>query len=398
MFGLIAQGEYLLVALLLVALVLSLSCHEFAHAYVAKLFGDDTAERAGRLTLNPVRHIEPFGLLLVMAVGFAMPSRCRRIRATSAAAARISGWPPPGPGMNLLLAVLAWNLFALLLLGRVELVSASGVQTFFVLFVQINLLLMVFNLIRLAVGRPLHPAVLAAATRGRCVSLLQRPLWRVAVARRDRSTVRRRAGVLDLDGSGAIAAAPDRLHRRAAMKTALSAGASAAAGPDAAGTLPEPAGGRCPPPACPGPTRRCAGPWHRSARHRGWRLSPWCQHRETAEERHHASRESGSRLPVGSSASNTLGLLTTARAIADALPTRPPKDSPAAGVPSPASRRWRERRGRGDRSRDPSGRRPARAAQRSRTRCGALANGALGRPRPSAGGSAAGALAPSERC
>ena len=51
--------------------------------------------------------------------------------------------------MNLLLAVLAWNLFALLLLGRVDLAATAGVQTFFVLFVQINLLLMLFNLIPL---------------------------------------------------------------------------------------------------------------------------------------------------------------------------------------------------------------------------------------------------------
>lgn len=149
MLGLIAQGEYLLVALLLAALVLSLSCHEFGHAYVAKLFGDDTAERAGRLTLNPIRHIEPFGLLLVMAVGFGyakpVPTDPRNFRSRSA-----DLWvAAAGPVMNLLLAVLAWNLFALLLLGGAELVATAGVQTFFLLFVQINLLLMLFNMIPL---------------------------------------------------------------------------------------------------------------------------------------------------------------------------------------------------------------------------------------------------------
>ena len=149
MFGLITQGEYLLVALLLITLVLSLSCHEFGHAYVAKLFGDDTAERAGRLTLNPVRHIDAFGLLLVVAVGFGyakpVPTDPRNFRKRSA-----DLWvAAAGPGVNLLLAVLAWNLFALLLLGRVDLVATAGVQTFFILFVQINLLLMLFNLIPL---------------------------------------------------------------------------------------------------------------------------------------------------------------------------------------------------------------------------------------------------------
>ena len=149
MLGLITQGEYLLVAILLAALVLSLSFHEFGHAYVAKLFGDDTAERAGRLTINPIRHIDPFGLMLVMAVGFGyakpVPTDPRNFRSRSA-----DLWvAAAGPGMNLLLAMLAWNLFALLLVGGVDVVATSGVQTFFLLFVQINLLLMLFNLIPL---------------------------------------------------------------------------------------------------------------------------------------------------------------------------------------------------------------------------------------------------------
>lgn len=44
-------------------LLLAVVCHEWAHGYVAKLFGDDTAERSGRLTLNPVSHIDPFGTI-----------------------------------------------------------------------------------------------------------------------------------------------------------------------------------------------------------------------------------------------------------------------------------------------------------------------------------------------
>ena len=61
MVALIFQGQIVLFAILLIALVLSLSFHEFGHAYVAKLSGDNTAERAGRLTLNPVAHIDPNG-------------------------------------------------------------------------------------------------------------------------------------------------------------------------------------------------------------------------------------------------------------------------------------------------------------------------------------------------
>ncbi|MDE0227088.1 MAG: site-2 protease family protein [Gammaproteobacteria bacterium] len=70
MIYLIFEGQLLLFTLLILALIASLSFHEFGHALVAKLHGDDTAERAGRLTLNPVAHIDVFGLLMVVMVGF----------------------------------------------------------------------------------------------------------------------------------------------------------------------------------------------------------------------------------------------------------------------------------------------------------------------------------------
>ena len=53
------------VALLLGVLVPSVMLHEVAHGWVAERFGDDTARRAGRLTLNPLAHVDPFGTLLV---------------------------------------------------------------------------------------------------------------------------------------------------------------------------------------------------------------------------------------------------------------------------------------------------------------------------------------------
>lgn len=57
-------------------LLLALVCHEWAHGYVAKLFGDDTAERSGRLTLNPISHIDPIGTVvfpLVLTLFGALP-------------------------------------------------------------------------------------------------------------------------------------------------------------------------------------------------------------------------------------------------------------------------------------------------------------------------------------
>ena len=149
MITLIFQGQVLLFALLLVALVLSLSCHEFGHAYVAKLSGDNTAERAGRLTLNPVAHIDPMGLLMVVLVGFGyakpVPTDPRYFRSKWA-----DLWvAAAGPGMNLILAALAWNFYLSMQLAGVQFFSGANVQTFFIILVQVNLLLMVFNLIPL---------------------------------------------------------------------------------------------------------------------------------------------------------------------------------------------------------------------------------------------------------
>lgn len=149
MVTLLFQGQVLLFALLLTALVLSLSCHEFGHAYVAKLSGDNTAERAGRLTLNPVAHIDPMGLLMVVLVGFGyakpVPTDPRNFRSR-----RADLWvAAAGPAMNLVLAVVAWNFYVSMRLAGVDFFSSMGAIVFFELLVQVNLLLMVFNLIPL---------------------------------------------------------------------------------------------------------------------------------------------------------------------------------------------------------------------------------------------------------
>ena len=63
---------------ILLGIIPSLLCitlHELSHGYVAYLLGDDTAKRAGRLTLNPLKHLDPIGLLmmLVFRFGWAKP-------------------------------------------------------------------------------------------------------------------------------------------------------------------------------------------------------------------------------------------------------------------------------------------------------------------------------------
>ena len=147
MIQLIYQGEILLFALLIAALVASLSFHEFGHALVAKLYGDDTAERAGRLTLNPIAHVDVVGLLMVIMVGFGyakpVPTNPRNFRSK-----RADLWvAAAGPGMNLLLALVVWNVFLLLRAADVEAAFTPNTEVFVVLLVRVNLLLMVFNLL-----------------------------------------------------------------------------------------------------------------------------------------------------------------------------------------------------------------------------------------------------------
>ena len=149
MIYLVFQGQYLVFGLLIAALVLSLSFHEFGHAWVAKLCGDDTAERAGRLTLNPVRHIDPMGLAMVVLVGFGyarpVPTDPRNYRFGSA-----DLWvAAAGPGMNLVLAAVAWNFFLSMRLAGNDFFYQVGPVAFFDLLVRVNLLLMLFNLIPL---------------------------------------------------------------------------------------------------------------------------------------------------------------------------------------------------------------------------------------------------------
>ena len=165
MVSLLLQGQILLFALVTVALIVSLTFHEYAHAAVAKLSGDSTAELAGRLTLNPLPHIDPMGLLMVMLVGFGyakpVPVDPRYLRSP-----RADLWiAAAGPVMNLLLAAVVWNGFLALRGAGVGFVFLPGPQTFVLLLVRINLLLMLFNLIPLGPldGHWILPHLLPAA-------------------------------------------------------------------------------------------------------------------------------------------------------------------------------------------------------------------------------------------
>jgi len=51
-------------------ILLALTFHEYAHGYVANKYGDDTAKRSGRLTLNPLAHLDPLGTIMIFLVHF----------------------------------------------------------------------------------------------------------------------------------------------------------------------------------------------------------------------------------------------------------------------------------------------------------------------------------------
>ncbi len=134
-------------------LLFTLTIHEVSHGYVAYLLGDDTAKRAGRLTLNPLPHIDPIGLLMlfIVHIGWAKPVPInpynfvdqKRDTALTAAA---------GPISNFVMAIILSILFNILQkLGFGLTYSAMGLGSIlmFVLIyaVMINLALGIFNLI-----------------------------------------------------------------------------------------------------------------------------------------------------------------------------------------------------------------------------------------------------------
>lgn len=107
--GLLGNGiQDLLESLIYVlpAVIIALTFHEFGHAYVANLNGDPTARIMGRMTLNPIKHIDPLGFLCMMLIGFGwakpVPVNPNNYRDYKKGELTVS---LAGVGMNLLLAL-----------------------------------------------------------------------------------------------------------------------------------------------------------------------------------------------------------------------------------------------------------------------------------------------------
>jgi len=138
----------------LVVLLPSLTFHEFAHAWSAWRLGDDTAARMGRLTLNPIPHIDPIGTLLLPLLGVPIgwakpvpvnPANFRRGIRMSTGDLLVS---IAGPISNLLLALLGAIAFALLVRFSPGGADRATVELASV-FILMNVGLAVFNLLPL---------------------------------------------------------------------------------------------------------------------------------------------------------------------------------------------------------------------------------------------------------
>ena len=136
--------------------IFAITVHEAAHGYAAKYFGDMTAHYLGRITLNPLKHIDPMGTVLLPAVLFMMSSPF------------LFGWAKPvpvnfsnlrspkknmlwvalaGPASNLLMAI-----FWTIILVRIDLFPSEAelfLRVMSLAGIQINIVLMVLNLLPL---------------------------------------------------------------------------------------------------------------------------------------------------------------------------------------------------------------------------------------------------------
>lgn len=97
----------------MIAFVIAFSLHEWAHAFVAWRLGDDTAKREGRLTINPIPHIDPFGLILILfgPFGWAKPVPVNPLRFRGNKRLGMVYVSAAGPFVNLLLAIFFVLLF-----------------------------------------------------------------------------------------------------------------------------------------------------------------------------------------------------------------------------------------------------------------------------------------------
>ena len=148
--------ELLALLLTLPGVIVAITFHEFAHAFVADKLGDDNPRRQGRLNLNPLSHIDPVGFFMLIFAHFGWgkpveinPTNFNRKRSMSAQEALVA---LAGPVMNLIIAIiLTIVLFAINAFTPTFIISTAGMLVVLTLqmAISVNIGLGVFNLIPL---------------------------------------------------------------------------------------------------------------------------------------------------------------------------------------------------------------------------------------------------------
>lgn len=135
---------------LLIVLFVCFPVHECAHATVAKWLGDDTAERQGRVTLNPFAHLDILGTigLILFGIGWAkpvpvQPYRCRKVKSQKAAMALTAA---AGPISNILISLIFMIIWKILIVTE-AIVSIPYLPYIFTMVITTNLYLAIFNLL-----------------------------------------------------------------------------------------------------------------------------------------------------------------------------------------------------------------------------------------------------------
>ena len=140
----------------LVIMLVAMPFHECSHGWVAALLGDSTAENSGRLTLNPLAHIDPMGAIamLLFGIGWAKPvpvnpSRCTKVKPKTAMALIALA----GPLSNILLAFVVKIIYKIVLYSNAEILLTGKESMYLYLIialsriVQLNIYLALFNML-----------------------------------------------------------------------------------------------------------------------------------------------------------------------------------------------------------------------------------------------------------
>lgn len=143
------------IIIILGVILFSMTLHEAMHGFVAYWLGDDTAKREGRLTLNPIKHIDPF-LTILLPIGLALiggpifggakpvPFNPARVRGEEWGSALVA---LAGPLTNLVIAFIIFGIGTLMGYNLTELTYAGPAEAIFVYGVIVNLGFFVFNML-----------------------------------------------------------------------------------------------------------------------------------------------------------------------------------------------------------------------------------------------------------